>query len=140
MYTLQTKVESEKLKWEKFFTTDTTSSINVAMTVEPVSYDENYTAEVQSAELKVWNEGTRLFCSVKATLEILDLEMTRNSAIVVVEESKIALPSLSKDITYRGKDDFVTIESIDARDNVAKNLVEGMIDCCLEIDVRIEGI
>lgn len=124
----------------KIFTTDTTSSINVAMTVEPVSYDENYTAEVQSAELKVWNEGTRLFCSVKATLEILDLEMTRNSAIVVVEESKIALPSLSKDITYRGKDDFVTIESIDARDNVAKNLVEGMIDCCLEIDVRIEGI
>lgn len=124
----------------KIFTTDTTSSINVAMTVEPVSYDENYTAEVQFAELKVWNEGTRLFCSVKATLEILDLEMTRNSAIVVVEESKIALPSLSKDITYRGKDDFVTIESIDARDNVAKNLVEGMIDCCLEIDVRIEGI
>lgn len=124
----------------KIFTTDTTSSINVAMTVEPVIYDENYTAEVQSAELKVWNEGTRLFCSVKATLEILDLEMTRNSAIVVVEESKIALPSLSKDITYRGKDDFVTIESIDARDNVAKNLVEGMIDCCLEIDVRIEGI
>lgn len=124
----------------KIFTTDTTSSINVAMTVEPVSYDENYTAEVQSAELKVWNEGTRLFCSVKATLEILDLEMTRNSAIVVVEESKIALPSLSKDITYRGKDDFVTIESIDARDNVAKNLVEGMVDCCLEIDVRIEGI
>ena len=95
---------------------------------------------MQFAELKVWNEGTRLFCSVKATLEILDLEMTRNSAIVVVEESKIALPSLSKDITYRGKDDFVTIESIDARDNVAKNLVEGMIDCCLEIDVRIEGI
>lgn len=124
----------------KIFTTDTTSSINVAMTVEPVSYDENYAAEVQSAELKVWNEGARLFCSVKATLEILDLEMTRNSAIVVVEESKIALPSLSKDITYRGKDDFVTIESIDARDNVAKNLVEGMIDCCLEIDVRIEGI
>lgn len=124
----------------KIFTTDTTSSINVAMTVEPVSYDENYTAEVQFAELKVWNEGTRLFCSVKATLEILDLEMTRNSVIVVVEESKIALPSLSKDITYRGKDDFVTIESIDARDNVAKNLVEGMIDCCLEIDVRIEGI
>lgn len=124
----------------KIFTTDTTSSINVAMTVEPVSYDENYTAEVQFAELKVWNEGTRLFCSVKATLEILDLEMTGNSAIVVVEESKIALPSLSKDITYRGKDDFVTIESIDARDNVAKNLVEGMIDCCLEIDVRIEGI
>lgn len=124
----------------KIFTTDTTSSINVAMTVEPVSYDENYTAEVQSAELKVWNEGTRLFCSVKATLEILDLEMTMNSAIVVVEESKIALPSLSKDITYRGKDDFVTIESIDARDNVAKNLIEGMIDCCLEIDVRIEGI
>ena len=124
----------------KIFTTDTTSSINVAMTVEPVIYDENYTAEVQSAELKVWNEGTRLFCSVKATLEILDLEMTSNSAIVVVEESKIALPSLSKDITYRGKDDFVTIESIDARDNVAKNLVEGMIDCCLEIDVRIEGI
>ena len=124
----------------KIFTTDTTSSINVAMTVEPVIYDENYTAEVQSAELKVWNEGTRLFCSVKAALEILDLEMTRNSAIVVVEESKIALPSLSKDITYRGKDDFVTIESIDARDNVAKNLVEGMIDCCLEIDVRIEGI
>ena len=124
----------------KLFTTETTDTINAAMSIAADCFDDRYTAEVQSAELKVWNEGTRLFCSVKATLEILDLEMTRNSAIVVVEESKIALPSLSKDITYRGKDDFVTIESIDARDNVAKNLVEGMIDCCLEIDVRIEGI
>ena len=40
----------------KIFTTDTTDTINVAMTVEPRCYDDQYTAEVQSANLKVWNE------------------------------------------------------------------------------------
>lgn len=123
----------------KIFTTDVSDTINVAMTVEPFIIDERYTAEVQSAELKVWNEGTRLLCSVRATLEILDLEMTRNFAIIVVEENKVVLPSLSKDITYRGKEDFVTVESINAMNNISKNDVQRTIDC-LEIDVRIEGI
>ena len=123
----------------KIFTTDTTSAINVAMTVEPVSYDDRYTAEVQSAELKIWNEGTRLFCSVKATLEIVNTEVSSNPAIVVVEESKVALPSLSKDITYRGDSDFFTVESVDALANIKHGLVQDMLDC-LEIDVRIEGI
>lgn len=45
----------------KIFTTETTSTINVAMAVEPRCFDDRYTAEVQSANLKVWNEGTRLF-------------------------------------------------------------------------------
>lgn len=123
----------------KIFTTDTTDVVNVAMTVEPVSYDDRYTAEVQSAELKVWNEGTRLFCSVKATLEVINTEALSNPAIVVVEESKVALPSLSKDITYRGDSDFFTVESVDALANIKHGLVRDMLDC-LEIYVRIEGI
>ena len=123
----------------KIFTTETTDTINVAMAVEPRCFDDQYTAEVQSANLKVWNEGTRLFCSVKATLELVNSEDSRSSAIVVVEEDKVALPSLSKDITYRGKDDFVTVESIDALNNIRTGFIQDMLDC-LEISVRIEGI
>lgn len=123
----------------KIFTTDTTSAINVAMTVEPVSYDDRYNAEVQSAELKVWNELDRMFCSVKATLEIINTEVPSNPVIVVVEESKIALQTLSKDITYRGDSSFVTVESVDALANIKHALVRDILDC-LEIDVRIEGI
>lgn len=123
----------------KIFTTETTDTINVAMAVEPRCFDDQYAAEVQSANLKVWNEGTRLFCSVKAILELVNSEDSRSSAVVVVEEDKVALPSLSKDITYHGKDDFVTVESIDALANAKHGLSQIIIDC-LEIDVRIEGI
>lgn len=123
----------------KIFTTETTDTINVAMSVHADCFDDQYTAEVQSANLKVWNEGTRLFCSVKATLELVNSEDSRSSAIVVVEEDKVALPSLSKGITYRGKDDFVTVESVDALANAKHGLSQIIIDC-LEIYVKIEGI
>ena len=123
----------------KIFTTDTTDTINVAMTAEPFIIDERYTAEVQSADLKVWNELTRMFCKVLIEIEIVDTEDPRNTATILVEESKVVLPSLSKDITYRGKDDFVTVESINAMNNISKNDILRTIDC-LEIDVRIEGI
>lgn len=123
----------------KIFTTETTDTVNVAMAVEPVIYDDRYTAEVQSAELKVWNELDRMFCSVRALLEVIDTENPRNTATFLVEESKIALQSLSKDITYHGTDDFVTVESVDALNNLKTGYLQDMIDC-LEIDVRIEGI
>lgn len=124
----------------KLFTTDTTDTINVAMSIAADCFDDRYTAEVQSAEVKVWNELTRMFCSVKATLEIIDTEDPRNTATVVVEESKVALPSLSKDITYRGDDDHVSVESISASNDQTKELIQDLIDRWLEIYVRIEGI
>ena len=123
----------------KIFTTETTDTINVAMAVEPRCYDDRYVTEVQSASLKVWNEGTRLFCYVKSTLEIVDTENPRNTATLLLEEEKVALPSLSKYITYHGTDDFVTVESVDALNNLKTGYLQDMIDC-LEIDVRIEGI
>lgn len=124
----------------KLFTTDTTSSINVAMTIVADCFDDRYTVEVQSAELKVWNELTRLFSSVKATLEIVDTEDPRNTATILLEESKVVLPSLSKDITYRGDDDFVTVESISATNDQIKETIQDMINRWLEIYARIEGI
>ena len=124
----------------KILTTDTTSSINVAMTVQADCFDDRYTAEVQSADLKVWNEGTRLFCKVLAEIEIFDTEDPRNTATILLEESKIALPSLSKDVTYRGKDDFISIESISAESEQSKENIKDMIDRWLEVYVRIEGI
>ena len=123
----------------KLFTTDTTDTINVAMSIVADCFDDRYTAEVQSAEVKVWNELARMFCSVKATLEIVDAEDPRNTATLLLEEEKVALPSLSKDITYHGTDDFVTVESVDALNNLKTGYLQDMIDC-LEIDVRIEGI
>ena len=124
----------------KIFTADTTDTINVAMSIAADCFDDRYTAEVQSAEVKVWNELTRMFCSVKSTLEIADSEDPRNTATVVVEESKVALPSLSKDITDRGDSDFVTVESIATTNDRIKETIQDMIDRWLEIYVRIEGI
>ncbi len=124
----------------KLFTTDTSDTINVAMTVQADCFDDRYTAEVQSADLKVWNEGARLFCKVLAEIEIFDTQDHRNTATILLEESKIALPSLSKDITYRGKDDFIAVESISAESEQSKELIQDMIDRWLEIYVRIEGI
>ena len=124
----------------KLFTTDTTDTINVAMSIATDCFDDRYTVEVQSAELKVWNELTRLFSSVKATLEIVDSEDPRNTATILLEESKVVLPSLSKDITYRGDDDFVTVESISATNDQIKETIQDMINHWLEIYVRIEGI
>lgn len=123
----------------KIFTTETTDTINVAMAVEPTFYDDRYTVEVQSADLKVWNELDRMFCSVKAILEIVDTEDSRNTATILLEESKIALQTLSKDITYCGDSSFITVESIDALSNIKNGLGQLIIDC-LEIDIRIEGI
>lgn len=124
----------------KLFTTDTTDTINVAMSIAADCFDDRYTAEVQSAEVKVWNELTRMFCSVRAILEIVDSEDPRNTATVLVEENKVVLPSLSKDITYRGDDDHVTVESISVTNDQTKDLIRNMIDRWLEIYVRIEGI
>lgn len=124
----------------KIFTTDTTSTINVAMTVHADCFDDRYTAEVQSAEVKVWNELTRMFCSVKAILELVDSEDPRNTAIISIEESKIGLISLSTQIIYRGRDEFVSIESIDAISEQSKEDIKDIIDRWLEIYVRIEGI
>ena len=125
----------------RIFTTDTTDTINVAMTVQADCFDDRYTAEVQSADLKVWNEGTRLFCKVLAEIEIFDTEDPRNTATILLEESKIALPSLSKDITYHGgKDDFIAVESISAKSEQSKENILDTIDRWLEIYVRIEGI
>lgn len=124
----------------KIFTTDTTSTINVAMTVHADCFDDRFTAEVQSAELKVWNELDRMICSVKAILELVDSEDPRNTAIISIEESKIGLISLSTQITYRGRDEFVSIESIDAISEQSKEDIKDIIDRWLEIYVRIEGI
>lgn len=124
----------------KLFTTDTTDTINVAMSIAADCFDDRYTAEVQSADLKVWNELTRMFCKVLVEIEIVDTEDPRNTAIILVEESKVALPSLSKDITYRGDDDHVTVESISSSNDQTKELIQDMIDRWLEIYVRIEGI
>lgn len=124
----------------KIFTTETTDSINVAMTVEPDCFYDRYTAEVQSADLKVWNEGTRLFCSVLAEIEIVDSESSREIATVSIAERKVALPFLSKQITYSTNDDFTSIEFISAFDLNAQDNIRDVLDKWLEIYVNIEGI
>lgn len=125
---------------EKIFTTETTDTINVAMSVHVDCFDDRYTVEVQSANLKVWNEKERIFCSVEAILEILDTEDPRNTVLLLVKEDKIGLPSLSKQITYHGNDSFVSIESMTAENEQSKETIKDVIDRWLEIDVRIEGI
>lgn len=124
----------------KIFTTETTDTINVAMTVEPKCYDDRYTAEVQFAELKVWNEKDRLFCSVSIEMIVVDSEDSRNNAVIEIDENKVALPSLSKQIRYSHDDHYVIIDLITATSDHHRDLMYEAIDRWLEIDVRIEGI
>ena len=124
----------------KIFTTETSDTINVVMTVEPTCFDDRHTAEVQSANLKVWNEKERIFCSVEVILEILDTEDPRNTVLLLVKEDKIGLPSLSTQITYRGNSSFISVESFTAESEQSKEIIKDVIDRWLEIDVRIEGI
>lgn len=124
----------------KIFTTDTSDTINVAMTVQADCFDDRYTAEVQSADLKVWNEKERIFCSVEVILEILDTEDPRNTMLLLVKEDKIGLPSLSTQIAYRGNSSFISVESFTAESEQSKENIKDAIDRWLKIDVRIEGI
>ena len=124
----------------KIFTTDTTDTINVAMTVQPICFDDRYSIEVQSADLKVWNELDRLFCQIVAEIELVDTEDPRNTAILLLEEGKIAMQTLSKQVTYRNGTGFVTIESINAVNEQAKEDIAEIVLRHLEIEVRIEGI
>lgn len=124
----------------KLFTTETTDAINVAMTVQPTCFDDRYSVEVQSADLKVWNELDRLFCRIVAEIELVDTEDPRNTAILLLEEGKIAMQSLSKQVTYQNGTGFVTIESINAVNEQVKEDIAEIVLRHLEIEVRIEGI
>lgn len=124
----------------KMLTTETADTINVAMTVQPICFDDRYSVEVQSADLKVWNELDRLFCRIVAEIELVDTEDPRNTAILLLEEGKIAMQSLSKQVTYRNGTGFVTIESINAVNDQVKEEIAEIVLRHLEIEVRIEGI
>ena len=124
----------------KLFTTDTTSAINVAMTVRPDCFDDRYTAEVQSADLKVWNKSTKLFCTVLASIEFVDTENPRNLATVLIEERNVDLSTLSKQLSYRGDDFSVTIDSIFTDNEQSEAMLKHVIGCASEIEINIEGI
>ena len=124
----------------KIFTTETTDTINVAMTVQPICFDDRYSVEVQSADLKVWNELDRLFCRIVAEIELVDTEDPRNTAILLLEEEKIAMQTLSKQVSYQNGTGFVTIESINAVNEQIKEDIAKIVLRHLEIDIRIEGI
>lgn len=124
----------------KMLTTETADTINVAMTVQPICFDDRYTAEVQSADLKVWNKGTKLFCTVLASIEFVDTENPRNVATVLLEERNVELQSLSKQLSYRGDDFSVMIDSIISDNKQSEAMLKHVIGCVSEIEINIEGI
>lgn len=124
----------------KLFTTDTSDVINVAMTVQPIRFDDRYSVEVQSADLKVWNKGTKLFCTVLASIEFVDTENPRNVATVLLEERNVELQSLSKQLSWRGGDVSVTIDSIITDDEQSEAMLKHVIGCASDIEINIEGI
>ena len=124
----------------KLFTTDTSDVINVAMTVQPICFDDRYSVEVQSADLKVWNKGTNLFCTVLASIEFVDTENPRNVATVLLEERNVELQSLSKQLSWRGGDVSVTIDSIITDNEQSEVMLKHVIGCASDIEINIEGI
>ena len=110
------------------------------MTVQPICFDDRYTAEVQSADLKVWNKGTKLFCTVLASIEFVDTENPRNLATVLIEERNVDLSTLSKQLSYRGNDFSVEIDSISTDNAQSEAMLKHVIGCVSEIEIDIEGI
>lgn len=139
-YTLQIKVESKKSRMGQISTTDTTDSINVAMTVRVDCLNDRYTAEIPFSTIKVWNEGTKLFCAIHAEMIVVDSEDLSNTVEILVEDNKLFLPSLEKDITYSYDDDIVKVEAYTSKNDAQRTELFNIVDRFLEIYVRIEGI
>lgn len=121
-------------------TTDTTDSINVAMTVRADCLNDRYTAEIPFSTIKVWNERTKLFCAVHAEMIIVDSEDPSNTVEILVEDNNLFLPSLEKDITYSYDDDIVKVEAYTSKNDDQRTELFNIVDRFLEIYVRIEGI
>lgn len=126
----------------RLFNTDATATINAVMTVQPHCFDDRYNAEVQFAELKVWNESTRLFCSVSAEMVITDLEDSRNNAVILIDDGKIDFQSLLAQIKYKyiPYDGIVEINLLTTTSQHQADIMREVIINQLEIDVEIEGI
>lgn len=95
----------------KLFTTDTTGSINVAAAIHADCLNDRYTAEIPFSTIKVWNEGTRLLCSIHSEMIIVDSEDLSNTAEILLEDNRIVLSTLEKDITYTYDDELVKVEA-----------------------------
>ena len=124
----------------KRITTETTSAINLTMNIDVERFDDRYEVEVQSSNFKVWNEGKDLFCSVSILIDLIDTEDPRNTATISVEEEKINLLSLSRQIDYRYGDSYIALESIVAESEESKERMLDIMTRRLDINVKIEGI
>ena len=124
----------------KRITTETTSAINLTMNTDVECFDDRYEVEVQSSNFKVWNEGKDLFCSVSILIDLIDNEDPRNIATISVEEEKINLLSLSRQLDYRYRDSYITLESIVAESEESKERMLDVMTRWLDINVKIEGV
>ena len=121
-------------------TTATTGAINVAMTIRADCLNDRYTAEIPFSTMKVWNEGTKLFCSIYSEMIIVDSEILDNTVEILVEDNKILLTALEKDITYSYDDNIVKVEAYTSKNDNLRTELFDIVDRFLEIYVRIEGI
>lgn len=121
-------------------TTNTTGPINVAAAIRADCLNDRYTAEIPFSTMKVWNEGARLFCAVHSEMIIVDLEDLDNTVEILLEDNRIVLPALEKDITYSYDDDIIKIEAYTSKNDALRSELCNIVERFLEIYVRIEGI
>lgn len=121
-------------------TTNTTGSINIAAAIHADCLNDRYTAEIPFSTMKVWNEGTKLFCSIHSEMIIVDSEDLSNTVEILFEDNRIVLSTLEKDITYTYDDEFVKVEAYTSKNDSQRTELFDLVDRFLEIHVRVEGI
>lgn len=77
---------------------------------------DQFETEICESELKVWNEGSKVFMSICLMIEIVDVDNPANHAIVTLERDKVRLESLKRDLMYTGRNTDILLERISSED------------------------
>lgn len=77
---------------------------------------DQFETEICESELNVWNEGSKVFMSIRLTIEIVDVDNVSNRAIVTLERDKVRLESLKRDLMYTGRNTDILLERISSED------------------------
>ena len=77
---------------------------------------DQFETEICESELKVWNDGSKVFMSICLMIEIVDVDNPANHAIVTLERDKVRLESLKRDLMYTGRNTDIVLERISSED------------------------
>lgn len=95
---------------------ETSSVFNFNAEITDQCRCDQFETEICESELNIWNEGSKVFMSIRLTIEIVDVDNVSNRAIVTLERDKVRLESLKRDLMYTGRNTDILLERISSED------------------------